>query len=75
MADLPPARLPLCPLCGKVQLKTYRPFCSKHCADLDLSRWFKGLYALPATDPDEDEARDHLLDSSSENSPPQKSFS
>ncbi|MHB2168649.1 DNA gyrase inhibitor YacG [Alsobacter sp. R-9] len=44
-----------CPLCGKPALKLYRPFCSKRCADLDLSRWLNGVYAVPARETDEDE--------------------
>ena len=27
-----------CAMCGKPALMKYRPFCSKRCADLDLSR-------------------------------------
>lgn len=48
-----PIRAPLCPLCGKLRVPEFRPFCSKHCADLDLSRWLKGIYAVPETDEDE----------------------
>ncbi|PCH93438.1 MAG: DNA gyrase inhibitor YacG, partial [Rhodobacteraceae bacterium] len=29
-----------CPMCDKDTDKTYRPFCSKRCADLDLGKWF-----------------------------------
>lgn len=43
-----------CPICGKPGNEKYRPFCSKHCADVDLNRWFSGAYAIPAT-PDDDE--------------------
>ena len=25
----------------------FKPFCSKRCADVDLSRWLKGSYAIP----------------------------
>ena len=25
----------------------YRPFCSRRCADVDLSRWLRGAYAIP----------------------------
>ena len=32
----------------------YRPFCSRRCADVDLSRWLSGAYAIPAR-PDDDE--------------------
>ena len=42
-----PARRPTCPLCGKPQSHDYRPFCSKHCADIDLGRWLDGRYAVP----------------------------
>ncbi|QPH53295.1 DNA gyrase inhibitor YacG [Pontivivens ytuae] len=49
-----------CPICGKTTERKYRPFCSKHCADVDLSRWFSGAYAVPAEEedtPDEVEIR------------------
>jgi len=46
-----------CPICKKETVALYRPFCSKHCADVDLGRWFNGSYAIPAdTDEDMDEA-------------------
>jgi endogenous inhibitor of DNA gyrase (YacG/DUF329 family) len=49
------------PLGDKPQDETYRPFCSKRCADIDLSRWLDGRYAIPgapadkADDEDEDD--------------------
>jgi uncharacterized protein len=56
----PPAA---CPTCGKPTVQTYRPFCSKRCADVDLQRWFTGRYAIPVVededgpdDPPEDDA-------------------
>ena len=36
-----------CPICGKPTVETYRPFCSKRCADVDLGRWLDGRYAVP----------------------------
>ena len=33
----------------------YRPFCSRRCADIDLSRWLNGAYAIPSRDPADDE--------------------
>jgi endogenous inhibitor of DNA gyrase (YacG/DUF329 family) len=36
-----------CPLCDKPSEASYRPFCSKRCADLDLSRWLHGVYSIP----------------------------
>lgn len=47
-----------CPICGKPGQHEMRPFCSKRCADVDLSRWLGGVYAVPAQEPmegDEDE--------------------
>jgi uncharacterized protein len=38
---------PKCPICGEPATKSYRPFCSKACADIDLSRWLSGRYAVP----------------------------
>lgn len=37
-----------CPICGKPAEEKFRPFCSKRCADVDLARWLKGVYAIPA---------------------------
>ncbi len=36
-----------CPLCEKPSDPRNRPFCSKRCADLDLSRWLHGVYRVP----------------------------
>ena len=41
-----------CPICNKPGTKSFRPFCSKRCADLDLSRWLKGQYAIPMVEED-----------------------
>ncbi|MBY6156530.1 DNA gyrase inhibitor YacG [Pseudooceanicola nitratireducens] len=50
-----------CPICQKPSDGDYRPFCSKHCADVDLARWFKGGYSIPSTDPEDmEEALDAL---------------
>ena len=38
-----------CALCAKPVVEEYSPFCSKHCANIDLGRWLKGQYAIPAT--------------------------
>lgn len=43
-----------CPICSKDSTPKYRPFCSRRCADVDLGRWLKGTYAIPAADDDED---------------------
>jgi len=37
-----------CPVCEiRMGDIAFRPFCSKRCADVDLSRWLKGSYAIP----------------------------
>ncbi len=44
-----------CPICSKPEDAKYRPFCSKRCADVDLSRWLKGSYAIPGASADEEQ--------------------
>lgn len=39
-----------CPICGKPSAKPFTPFCSKRCADIDLGRWLKGVYAIPVSE-------------------------
>jgi endogenous inhibitor of DNA gyrase (YacG/DUF329 family) len=41
------AKAPKCPICGKPAMEIYRPFCSRACADIDLSRWLGGRYVVP----------------------------
>lgn len=36
-----------CPMCSGPTVHTFRPFCSRRCAELDLARWLKGNYAIP----------------------------
>lgn len=43
-----------CVICGKKAVPDFHPFCSKHCADVDLNRWLKGSYAIPAVEPPDD---------------------
>ena len=51
-----------CPICGKPTDAAFKPFCSRRCADVDLQRWLRGAYAVPAeedegaSDEDFDEA-------------------
>ncbi len=40
-----------CPICSKMSIGTYHPFCSKRCADIDLGRWLGERYSVPAEDP------------------------
>jgi uncharacterized protein len=41
-----------CPICKKMSVERYHPFCSKRCADVDLQRWFTGAYAVPVVEED-----------------------
>ncbi|MEY2757567.1 MAG: hypothetical protein RIR33_1345 [Pseudomonadota bacterium] len=44
-----------CPICAKPAAKPFAPFCSRRCADVDLSRWLKGSYAIPGSGAGEEE--------------------
>jgi len=50
----PPGASGKCPICSRAADAKYRPFCSRRCADVDLSRWLRGAYAIPVED-DSDE--------------------
>jgi len=43
-----------CPICKKKATREFHPFCSKHCADVDLNRWLNGSYAIPAAEEPEE---------------------
>jgi uncharacterized protein len=47
-----------CAICGQPAQPVYNPFCSKRCADVDLSRWLKGTYAIPVTEIEENVEED-----------------
>ena len=50
-----PLRAPRpCPICSKKSVSDFHPFCSKHCADVDLNRWLSEGYAIPAVEPPDD---------------------
>lgn len=45
-----------CPMCRTPTKPSYRPFCSKRCADIDLGRWLNGRYIIPGNpETEEDE--------------------
>jgi endogenous inhibitor of DNA gyrase (YacG/DUF329 family) len=50
-----------CSICGAPVDPALRPFCSKRCADIDLSRWLTGSYAVAGGDTDADEDGDDTL--------------
>ncbi len=37
-----------CPICKKTSTQKYHPFCSSHCANVDLGRWLNGVYTVPS---------------------------
>jgi uncharacterized protein len=56
-----------CPVCRKPVAEKFRPFCSRRCADVDLNRWLRGVYAVPVTEEaDEDGAGRHSTDGEQE---------
>ena len=44
-----------CPICSKETVQKYRPFCSKRCADIDLSKWLSGSYVIAGNSSNEEE--------------------
>ncbi len=50
-------RLKPCPICGKLAIEQFRPFCCKRCGDVDLHRWLAGVYSVPAVE-NEDRAEE-----------------
>lgn len=44
-----------CPICKRPTETSFRPFCSKRCADIDLGRWFNESYSVPVSDEDDEE--------------------
>lgn len=65
----PPATAPrrFCPICRRPAETRFRPFCSKRCADIDLSRWLGESYRIPAED---DENADRPVDDEGDPHPP-----
>lgn len=51
-----------CPICSKDTTPAYRPFCSRRCADEDLTRWLTGAYAIPSADPEDIRDAEEALD-------------
>jgi endogenous inhibitor of DNA gyrase (YacG/DUF329 family) len=54
MSEPSPSSAKSCPICGKPPAQDYRPFCSKRCADVDLNRWFAGVYTVPVEEGSEE---------------------
>ena len=58
-----------CPICEKATEQSFRPFCSKRCADIDLAKWFSGSYAIPANDPEDLEELESQLRQAEQHKP------
>lgn len=39
-----------CPICSRMSVVAFHPFCSKRCADVDLNRWLGGVYRIPTNE-------------------------
>ncbi len=44
-----------CPICGRLAVKRFDPFCSERCKDVDLGRWLTESYRIPTEDEPDDE--------------------
>jgi endogenous inhibitor of DNA gyrase (YacG/DUF329 family) len=53
---------PKCPICRRPAEAQWRPFCSKRCADVDLSRWLTGGYAIPAAEAEDDQSSEGSIE-------------
>ena len=50
-----------CPICTEPTDKHYRPFCSRRCADVDLSRWLTGRYAFAGRAEEDEDADGEVM--------------
>jgi len=44
-----------CPMCGSKVIRNFRPFCSRRCANSDLSKWLNGSYKVPLNKLEDDD--------------------
>ena len=44
-----------CSICDRAVVIAFKPFCSKRCADVDLSKWLSGSYAIPSANAEEED--------------------
>ncbi|RKS85451.1 hypothetical protein DFR51_3371 [Sphingosinicella microcystinivorans] len=59
--SMPPkadSRLGRCPVCGKPETPTHKPFCSQLCRDRDLISWLDERYRVPVHSDEEPPAED-----------------
>ena len=50
---------PAIEMCKKTASKQSHPFCSTHCANVDLGKWFNGQYSIPSF---EENSEDEITD-------------
>lgn len=58
-----------CPICGGAAAPDFRPFCSKRCSDVDLSRWLNGVYRVPGEDGEAESEADTEISASRDRDP------
>ena len=56
-----------CPICQKPAITRYQPFCSKHCANIDLYRWLNEDYRIPAQSDQSAKQEEHDYEDSKSN--------
>ena len=47
-----------CPICARDSDAKLHPFCSARCRDVDLGRWLRGSYSIPADAVEDDTSTD-----------------
>jgi len=62
MAPQPGLEPMSCPICQKPTVATYRPFCSRRCADIDLGHWLDESYRVPSTEPEDLEEAQRVVE-------------
>ncbi len=50
MINKTPFSMKHCPICGKLPMTEWRPFCSERCQQVDLHRWMTDVYTIPVSD-------------------------
>jgi uncharacterized protein len=55
-----------CPICKKLAVQAYKPFCSATCKDRDLLNWFDESYAVRGSDEEDGENAFRLRSGDSE---------
>jgi hypothetical protein len=66
MSDAEAPHLRPCPICGKLAVREFRPFCSKRCADVDLNRWLSGVYTVPVVEEEDEDGAPKIVPSGEE---------